>query len=73
VVGSATAPVQEVITHGENGLLTNFFDPQAIAQTVAQALAEPQPRLREAARRTVVERYDLRSVCLPQWMRLLET
>jgi hypothetical protein len=51
--------------------LTDFFDPQAIAQTVVQALAEPQPRLRETARRTVVERYDLRSVCLPQWMQLL--
>ena len=57
--------------HGENGLLTDFFDPQAIARTVAQALAEPPPGLREAARRTVVERYDLHSVCLPQWMRLL--
>ena len=71
VVGSATSPVQEVIMHGENGLLTDFFDPQAIARTVAQALAEPPPGLREAARRTVVERYDLHSVCLPQWMRLL--
>jgi glycosyltransferase involved in cell wall biosynthesis len=71
IVGSATAPVQEVITHGENGLLTDFFDPDAIARTVAQAIEEQPVGLREAARRTVVERYDLRERCLPAWMGLL--
>ena len=74
VVGSATAPVQEVIRDGENGLLVDIFSPQQIAERVVEVLAD-RPRfapLREAARRTIVERYDLRRVCLPAQLRLLE-
>jgi glycosyltransferase involved in cell wall biosynthesis len=73
VVGSRTAPVEEVIRDGENGLLVDFFNPTALADTLARALEDRhalQP-LRQAARQTAVERYDLRSVCLPQMMRLL--
>ena len=51
-----TAQVQEVIEHGHNGLLVDFFDHQALADTLADALerrAELQA-LPEAARQTVV-------------------
>ena len=75
VVGSATAPVQEVIRDGENGLLVDMFSPARIAERVIEALAD-KPRfapLREAARRTIVERYDLRRICLPAQLKLLET
>jgi len=73
VVGSNTPPVADVITHGENGLLTDFFDVEALAQTVIGVLAEPQRlgRLREHARRTIVQGYDLRQVCLPGYEALL--
>jgi glycosyltransferase involved in cell wall biosynthesis len=71
VVGSDTAPVTEVIRDGENGLLTDFFDPQAIARTVARAIEAPPPGLREAARRTAVQGYDLRTKWLPRWLELL--
>jgi len=67
VIGSATAPVQEAIEDGVNGLLVDFFSPDAIAAAVVRALADPAATapLRAAARRTVQERYDLRDVCLP--------
>ena len=74
VIGSATAPVQEVIEHGVNGLLVDFFSPQDVADTVVRALADPAAHapLRAAARRTVVERYDLNRVCLPQHLALID-
>ncbi len=73
VVGSRTAPVEEVITHGQNGWLADFFDHQALAETLAEAL-EQRARLgavRHAARQTIVERFDLRSICLPRQLALL--
>lgn len=75
VIGSATAPVQEVIEHGRNGLLVDFFSPDQVAETVVRALADPAGHapLRAAARQTVVERYDLDSVCLPQHLALIDT
>jgi glycosyltransferase involved in cell wall biosynthesis len=75
VVGSDTAPVREVIEDGRNGLLTDFFDHEALAHKVADALArqdELMP-LRAAARETVVRRYDLASHCLPAQIALLES
>jgi glycosyltransferase involved in cell wall biosynthesis len=74
MVASSTGPVQEVIEHGRNGLLVDFFDHQALADTMAEALTrqqELQP-LRQAARQTVAERYDLRRVCLPDMLKFVE-
>ncbi len=74
LVASATAPVQEVVKHGHNGLLVPFTDPAAIADGILEALAMPETQrlaMRNAARQTVVERYDLQWVALPAWMRLL--
>jgi glycosyltransferase involved in cell wall biosynthesis len=70
VVGSDTAPVREVIRHEENGLLVNFFDPEAIATTLARVLEEKPQHLRERARQTIVENYDLTTRCLPQWVEM---
>ena len=60
---------------GENGLLVDFFSPAAIAERVAYALehqAELAP-LRSRARETVVQRYDLKRICLPAQLRLIES
>jgi glycosyltransferase involved in cell wall biosynthesis len=74
VVASRTAPVEEVIADGVNGLLTPFFSPEELAARVDEALRrgqELQP-LREAARRTARAGYDLRRVCLPAQVKLVE-
>jgi glycosyltransferase involved in cell wall biosynthesis len=73
VVGSRTAPIQELIEHGRNGLLTDFFDPSALAETVADALAQRSEimPLRQAARQTIVDKYDLHSHCLPAQVRFV--
>jgi glycosyltransferase involved in cell wall biosynthesis len=74
VVGSRTPPVEEVIEHGANGLLVNFFDTAALANSVVECLANPKhfTALRAAARRTAIERYDLAQICLPQQVQLVE-
>ena len=74
VIGSRTKPVEEVITHGFNGILCDFFDTEGIADAVADALAHPDryQSQRAAGRRTIVERFDLARVCLPAWLELLQ-
>lgn len=73
VIGSTTAPVQEVIEHGRNGLLSEFFDHQALARRVAEALEtrEGLNGCRKNARELVRQKFDLISICLPLHLELL--
>jgi glycosyltransferase involved in cell wall biosynthesis len=75
VVGSRTPPVEEVITDGINGRLVDFFDVGAWSAALIEALADPRRfvPLREAARRTIIERYDLTTQCLPRMIDFVET
>ena len=61
LVASDTAPVREVIRHGENGWLVDFFDTGALARRIAAVLEDPAAsralRLRAAA--TVRLRYGM--------------
>ena len=72
VIGSNTPPVAEVIVDGENGHLVDFFDRDALVAAVARALRDPARgrASREAARATVVQRYDLKR-CLPAALKLI--
>lgn len=74
VVGSRTPPVEEVIADGVNGRLVDFFDIEGWSAALIAALAdaEKDDALREAARRTIVERYDLQTRCLPQQVSFVE-
>jgi glycosyltransferase involved in cell wall biosynthesis len=75
VVASRTPPVEEVIDDGMNGRLVDFFDVPAWSEALIEALATPEQfrPLREAARKTIQQRYDLRSECLPQQIQLIES
>jgi glycosyltransferase involved in cell wall biosynthesis len=73
IVGSDTAPLREVVRDGENGFLTDFFDPQALARKAAEVLERRAEltALRANARETVVQRFDLPRHCLPGWTRFV--
>ena len=72
IVGSRTPPVMEVLRDGDNGLLYQYGSPADLAARVDEALARPDAdRMRTAARRTAVERYDWRRVCLPAQLALI--
>lgn len=74
VVASATAPVEEVIRDGDNGLLVDFFSTAGIAGAVDRVLSHPDRMagMRARARETVVAGYDLRRVCLPRQVALVD-
>jgi glycosyltransferase involved in cell wall biosynthesis len=73
VVGSATPPVMEVIEHGKNGLLFDFFSPQEMADRIDDVLDHPDrlKELRINARKTALERYDLKTL-LPKHLQLMQ-
>jgi glycosyltransferase involved in cell wall biosynthesis len=61
VIGSKTAPVQEVIEHGVNGLLVDFFNAAEIADAVVGALGDLKGTsdLRVRAQADVRQKYSL--------------
>ena len=67
IVGSDTDPVRELVKDGENGRLVPFFDINALAKALILGLSgDPEaPRLKQAARETILQGYDLRRHCLP--------
>ena len=73
VVGSDTAPVREVIRHGDNGLLVDFFSPADLASAVAEMLQDRDQAAAfgQAARRTVERTYDL-EVCVRRQLALMD-
>jgi glycosyltransferase involved in cell wall biosynthesis len=72
VIGSNTEPVREVIADGKNGLLVDFFSPTEIADSVDEVLDHPDQftYLREQARQTILQQYDLAQL-LPQHLQWL--
>ena len=73
VVASNTGPVQEVIEHGVNGLLFDFFDVAALSKQVIDVLGNPESyrHIGIQARQSVVIKYDLQSRCLPTQLSLI--
>ncbi|MEI2301241.1 glycosyltransferase family 4 protein [Ensifer sp. MJa1] len=73
VIGSDTAPMQEIVSSGRNGLLVPFFDTDALAGAVCDALRQPEKYtdIRSAARRTVEQRFRLGD-CVARQVMLLD-
>lgn len=61
VIASNTAPVSEVIKHGKNGLLVEFFSLEEIVQTVDSILDNPEKyqNIRQTARKTILDQYTI--------------
>lgn len=74
IVASDTAPLREAILQEETGLLVDFFQPDALSSAVVRLLQNPDLRqsLGERAREFAVKHYDLRTVCLPKMLELIE-
>ena len=73
VVGSDTAPVREVIRHGQNGVLVNFFSPTDLAAAVVEMLNDPEraAAFGVAARETVERTYEL-NACVTRQLALMD-
>ena len=73
LVASRTAPVLEAIEDGVNGVLVDFFAVDELAGRVIDVVANPEAyrAMRQRARESIVQNYDLASVCLPRWLALL--
>ena len=73
IVASDTAPLREAITNGETGLLVNFFDAGAVAERVMTLLDDKalRERLGSRARAHAVQHFDLKKVCLPSMLQLI--
>jgi glycosyltransferase involved in cell wall biosynthesis len=74
VVGSKTQPVTEVIEDGVNGLLIDFFNTDEMINAVNRVFEDPERMagLRINARQTIVDHYDLKKICLPRQLALLQ-
>jgi glycosyltransferase involved in cell wall biosynthesis len=73
VIASGTPPVREMIEHGRNGLLVDFFDVGGFAATVEKIIDAPGDAelLRKNAEEMIRGQYSL-DVCLPQILKLYE-
>ena len=68
VVASDTAPVKEVIQDSFNGILTDFYNIDLLAQKINFVLEKPEKysNIRISARETIKEKYELQKLLKEQ-------
>ena len=73
IIGSNTAPVQEVITHGVNGMIVDFFSPTDIAASVDELVNNRALGFAygKNARNTILKKYTL-DECLDKQINLIK-
>lgn len=69
MIGSNTAPVQEVIEHEKTGLLADFFSTEELSEAVTRALTDKKlnRRVRAEARAYTQSEFDFNRVTFPRW------
>ena len=74
ILGSATPPVLEVLRDGKNGIAVDFFAHKELAKRIESALDQrgKLQNLRDGARATALEQFDLNGVLLPRWTALFD-
>lgn len=75
VLASATAPVMEVIEDGVNGFLFDYHNGDELVEKAAVLLGQSGMRRQAGvqARQTIIDSYDLKTLCLPAHIRLIES
>ncbi|RCW88725.1 glycosyltransferase family 4 protein [Paracoccus lutimaris] len=75
IVGSDTEPVRELLRDGETGRLVPFFDQPALEAALIKGLAgDPErERITQAARKVIVDGYDLKTGTLPRLIDWVES
>ena len=73
IVGSNTAPVEELIKHGTNGMIVDFFSSTDISNSVTELLKNPKlgERYGKEARKLILDNYSLDN-CLDKQMNLIK-
>ena len=73
VLGSATAPVMEMIKHGENGYVAEFFDVDGLTDLALEVLDDPEKyrKFGQAGAAMIQESYSLEKT-LPRMLKLYE-
>ena len=74
IIASNTAPVQEVIKDGKTGVLTEFFDVNALLEKVEYMLDNPSKfkDMRKKARKHVLKNYALKNL-LPRQIQIINS
>lgn len=75
IVASDTDPVREVIEHNKTGKLIDFFDSEALCDSVISLLDQPKERERLGvnARAFIKSKFDLKTKCLPRQIKWVES
>lgn len=73
IIGSKTPPVEEVIIDNKNGILVDFFDHDQLSTKINQVLDNPKAykKLGKDARKTIINNYDLKTLCLPKQLSIV--
>ncbi len=73
VLGSATPPIKEMISHNNNGLLFDFFDSEALSELAIEVLTHPDQYLdiRDNARQFIQTHFDFNRVIYPRHLNIL--